>query len=234
MTTLDRMGMELRALHLREGQRMARHLFTHVMATQVIRPGRSEEEIDNRIALIAREEFGVRAAGLVGRRFVRSGSDTVVGGRWPERVIGAQDLVVLDFEPLLVPYETGFARTVVLGDGLPHRRLVHDLAVVAAGARDAFRADDSITGRELYAKVRGLAAEAGRSLGVRHCGRLTGTAPAPHAEATRPEVFIGPDNDRPLRRTLEEGWRAHWILQVHLVDGHRGHAAVHTELLDLV
>ncbi|MEU8775443.1 M24 family metallopeptidase [Streptomyces sp. NPDC048606] len=232
MSTLDRMDAGLRALHLLEGQRMAQRLFSRVIATQVIRPGRSEEEVDNRIALIAREVFGARA-GRAGRRFVRSWPNTVVGGTCPERVIGAQDLVVLDFESLLAPYETGFARTVALGDGPVRRRLVHDLAVVAAGAREAFRADDSLTGRELYAEVRALAARVGRSLGARHCGRLTGTAPAPRARATRPEVFIGPDNDRPLRRTLEEGGRAHWILQVHLVDEHHGRAAVHTELLDL-
>ncbi|MFF4323370.1 M24 family metallopeptidase [Streptomyces sp. NPDC001568] len=233
MATLDRMDVGLRALHLLEGQRMAQRLFAHVMATQVIKPGRSEEEVDNRIALIAREVFGVRAS-RVRRRFVRSWPSTVVGGQWPERVIGAQDLVVLDFEALLAPYETGFARTVALGDALVRRRLVHDLATVASGARDAFRADASITGRELYAKVRGLAAGAGRNLAARHCGRLTGPGPAAHAQGTRPEDFIGPDNDRPLRRTLEEGRRAHWILQIHLVDEHRGPAAVHTELLDLV
>ncbi|MFG2972151.1 M24 family metallopeptidase [Streptomyces sp. NPDC048331] len=233
MATLDRMDVGLRALHLLEGQRMAQHLFAHVVATEVIKPGRSEEEVDNRIALIAREVFGVRA-GRVARRFARSGSNTVVGGQWPERVIGAQDLVVLDFDSLLAPYETGFARTVAIGDDLVRRALVHDLAVVAQGARDAFRADDSLTGHELYATIRDLAAKAGRSLGgAAHCGRLTGTAPAPRAGATRPEVFIGPDNDRPLRRTSEEGVRAHWILQIHLVDEPRGHAAVHTELLDL-
>ncbi|MER7736545.1 M24 family metallopeptidase [Streptomyces erythrochromogenes] len=233
MATLDRTDVGLRALHLLEGQRMAQRLFAHVLDTQVIKPGRSEEEVDNRIALIAREVFGVRA-GRVRRRFVRSWPNTVVGGSWPERVIGAQDLVVLDFESLLAPYETGFARTVALGDAPVRRRLVHDLTAVATGARDAFRADGSITGRELYAKVRALAARAGRSLAARHCGRLTGTAPAPHAEATRPEVFICAENDRPLRRTLEQGCRAHWILQIHLADEHRGHAVVHTELLDLV
>ncbi|MFE5541097.1 M24 family metallopeptidase [Streptomyces sp. NPDC056492] len=233
MATLDRMDVGLRALHLLEGQRMAQRLFGHVIATQVIKPGRSEEEVDNRIALIAREVFGVRA-GRVGRRFARAGSNTVVGGPWPERVIGAQDLVVLDFESLLAPYETGFTRTVALGDDPVRRRLVRDLAVVATGARDALRADDSITGRELYAKVSRMAATADWTLGARHCGRLTGTAPTPHAEATRPELFIGPDNDRPLRRTVEGGWRAHWILRIRLVDEHSGHAAVHTELLDLV
>ncbi|MFF8507706.1 M24 family metallopeptidase [Streptomyces sp. NPDC015492] len=232
MTTLDRMDMGLRALRLTEGQRMAQHLYGEVIATEVIRPGRSEEGVDNRIALIAREHFGVRA-GLVGRRFVRSGPNTVVGGGWPGRVIGPQDLVVLDFEPLLAPYETGFARTVALGDDLSGRRLVDDLAVVAAGARAAFRADGSLTGRELHARVRDLAAGAGRRTGSWHCGRLTGTAPAGYAEAMRRESFIGPDNDLPLRRTLEEGWRAHWILEVSLVDESGGRAAVHAELLDL-
>ncbi|MGT2531649.1 M24 family metallopeptidase [Streptomyces nojiriensis] len=234
MATLDRMDLRLRALHLLEGQRMAQRLFTQVVATQVIKPGRSEEEIDNRIALIARDMFGVRA-GRVRRRFVRSGSNTVVGGRWPVRVIGAQDLVVLDFESLLAPYETGFARTVALGDDLVRRRLVHDLAVVAAGARAAFTADPFLTGRELHAEVRDLAAKTGRSPGAWHCGRLTGTpSPTPHAVAARPELYISPDNDLPLRRILEDGGQAHWILQIHLVDEQRGHAAVHTELLDLV
>ncbi|MEV7541579.1 M24 family metallopeptidase [Streptomyces sp. NPDC089915] len=233
MATLDRIDMGLRSLHLLEGQRMAQRLFAHVVGAQVIQPGRGEEEVDNRIALIAREVFGVRA-GRVGRRFARAGANTVVGGRWPERVIGAQDLVVLDFESLLAPYETGFARTVAIGDDLARRRLVRDAAAVATGARNALRAEDSLTGRELYAEVLRLAAEAGRSLGAPHCGRLTGTAPAPYEEAARPEVFIGPDNGLPLRRTLEEGWRAHWILQIHLVDERHGHTAVHAELLDLV
>ncbi|MEV7560517.1 ATPase, T2SS/T4P/T4SS family [Streptomyces sp. NPDC089795] len=65
MATLDRMDVGLRALHLLEGRRMAQHLFAHVVATEVIKPGRSEEEVDNRIALIAREVFGLRA-GRVG------------------------------------------------------------------------------------------------------------------------------------------------------------------------
>ncbi|MET8752429.1 M24 family metallopeptidase [Streptomyces sp. NPDC004667] len=233
MATLDRMDLRLRSLHLLEGQRMAQRLFAHVISARVITPGRSEREVDDRIALIAQEVFGVRA-GLVGRRFVRSGPNTLVGGRWPNRVIGGQDVVVLDFESLLAPYETGFARTVAVGDGPERRRLVSDLAVVADAARAAFRSDETITGRRLHTEMRTLAAETGLTLGSWHVGRLTGTPPATHAETTRPEAFIGPDNDRPLRRTLEEGWRAHWILEIHLVDHRHGNAGVHTELLDLV
>ncbi|MDH6537651.1 M24 family metallopeptidase [Streptomyces sp. SPB4] len=233
MATLDRMDLRLRSLHLLEGQRMAQRLFAHVISARVLAPGRTEGEVDERIALIAQEVFGVRAP-LAGRRFVRSGPNTLVGGRWPDRVIGAREVVVLDFEALLAPYETGFARTVAIGDGPERCRLVGDLAVVADAAREAFRADEGITGRELHARIRALAAGAGRTPGAWHAGRLTGTPPATHAETTRPEAFIGPDNDRPLRRTLEEGWRAHWILEIHLVDEVHGHAGVHTELLDLV
>ncbi|MEU8760315.1 M24 family metallopeptidase [Streptomyces sp. NPDC048659] len=233
MTTLDLMDSGLRALHLREGQRLAQRLFAQVIGTQVLRPGRSEEEADNRIALLARDVFGARA-GRVRRRFVRAEPHAPVAGRWQERLIGAQDLVVLDFEPLLAPYETGFARTVALGDTPVRRRLVQDAAAVAAAARDAFRADGSLTGRELHARVRELAAGAGRALGGRHCGRLTGPAPGARPGAARPELLIGPDNALPLRRRLADGGRAHWILHVHLVDERGGHGAVHTELLDLV
>ncbi|MGE7385262.1 M24 family metallopeptidase [Streptomyces sp. NPDC004126] len=232
MATSDRMDIRLRSLHLLEGQRLGQRLFAHVISAKAIAPGRTEGEVNDRIAVIAQEVFGARA-GLVERRFVRSGPNTVVAGQWPDRVIGAQDVVMLDFESLLAPYETGFARTVAVGDGPARRRLIHDLAVVATAARDAFRADPAITGRALHAEVRATAARADRTLGAWHVGRLTGTAPATHAETTRPEAFISPENTRPLRRALQEGWRAHWILEIRLVDEYMGHAAVHAELLDL-
>ncbi|MER6445390.1 M24 family metallopeptidase [Streptomyces venezuelae] len=233
MATLDRMDIRLRSLHLLEGQRLGQRLFAHVISSRVIMAGRSEGEVNDRISVIAQEVFGARA-GLVERRFVRSGPNTAVAGQGPDRVIDAQDVVVLDFEPLLAPYETGFARTVAVGDGPARRRLVHDLAVVATAAGEAFRADTAITGRALHAEVQAVAATADRRLGAWHIGRLTGTAPATRAEATMHEAFISPENTRPLRRTLEEGWRAHWILEIRLVDECTGHAAVHTELLDLV
>ncbi|MER7760380.1 hypothetical protein [Streptomyces sp. NPDC097619] len=109
------------------------------------------------------------------------------------------------------------------------------------------------TGRDLHTRVRVLAARADRTLGSCHIGRLTappepapipgrpptpGRGPTsgqgPYARTSRPDTLIGPDNALPLRRVLDDGRPAHWILRIRLVDEYRGHAAVHTGLLDLV
>ncbi|MEV7612026.1 M24 family metallopeptidase [Streptomyces sp. NPDC089799] len=231
MVALDRMDAQLRTLHLTESQRMAQYVFDAVIASNVIVPGRREGEADQRIARIAEEEFGLRA-GLMGGRFVRSGPNTVLGGGWPDRVIGADDVVVVDFEPLLRPYETGFARTVVLGNCPQRRRLVHDLTAVATAAQDMFRSAAAITGRELHSRIQALATAADRSLGSWHVGRMTGTVPGPRNEA-RPAQFICPDNNQPLRHTLDKGWRARWILEIRLIDEYHGTAGTHTELLGI-
>ncbi|WP_371675622.1 hypothetical protein [Streptomyces sp. NBC_01276] len=40
-----------------------------------------------------------------------------------------------------------------IGDGPEPRRLGNDLAVVAGAAREAFRSDETITGRQLHART---------------------------------------------------------------------------------
>ena len=95
MATLDLMDVQLRELLLVESQRMAQRVFALVESAGVIAPGRSEREAGERIAESARAVFGERADQGVGR-LVRSGPNTLVGGRWPGRVIGLEDVVVVD------------------------------------------------------------------------------------------------------------------------------------------
>ncbi|WP_162688542.1 MULTISPECIES: M24 family metallopeptidase [unclassified Streptomyces] len=84
---------------------------------------------------------------------VRSGPHTVLSSSQepPDRVIGEDDIVVVDLGPLLAGHETDFARTVVLGDDPGRHQLVEDLARVGVAAREAFLRDDGITGRQLHA-----------------------------------------------------------------------------------
>ncbi|MFG2617014.1 M24 family metallopeptidase [Streptomyces sp. NPDC048507] len=236
MAAPDRMDERLRALGLVEAQRMARGVFAEVVASGLIVPGRTEREADARIRDVAREFL--RAAGDRPGRLVRSGPHTVLpyGQDTPDRVIGVDEIVVVDLGPLLAGYETDFARTLVLGDDPRMHRLVADLAAVGAAGREAFLREEAITGRQLHSEVRALASKAGWSLGTWHAGRLTGPAPAagPAPARVRGEAFVGPDNDRPLRRTVGGGLRAHWILEVRLVDDHQGFGGSFKQLLDLV
>ncbi|MFD9821575.1 hypothetical protein [Streptomyces violascens] len=64
--------------------------------------------------------------------------------------------------------------------------------------------------------------------GGRRVGHLAGATPAAQGDS-----YIGPDNDQPLRRTTEGGWQAHWVLELHLVDEHRGFGGSFKGLLDL-
>ncbi|WP_405763498.1 hypothetical protein [Streptomyces sp. NBC_00045] len=42
------------------------------------------------------------------------------------------------------------------------------------------------------------------------------------------------NDDLPLLRTTATGWKAHWLLEIHLIDEHAGFGASHKALLDLV
>lgn len=169
-------------------------------------------------------------------RLVRSGPSTVLpyGTGTPDRVIRVDDIVVIDLGPLFAGHETDFARTVVVGDDPGRRRLVEDLATVGAAAREMFLEQDGLTGRQLHAEMQALTRKAGWSLGTWQVGRLCGQAPAVGGSAPEPCSFIGPDNDEPLRRTAAGGWRAHWILEMRLVDDYSGFGGSFKQLLDLV
>ncbi|MFB7991564.1 M24 family metallopeptidase [Streptomyces sp. NPDC056002] len=230
MAAPDRMDERLRALGLVEGQRMAQALFAEVAARGLIAPGSSEREVSDRIGALAREARAWRTCGSW--RAVRSGPHCALpAGQEPpeDRIIGEDDIVIADLGPVLAGYASGFVRTVVTGQDPDRRRLSDDLPRLFTAAREAFHADRTLTGSRLHAEVRTLATEAGWTLGGRHAGHIVGT----DARCARSDAYISPANDRPLRRTAEDGWQAHWLLEITLLDEHGGFSGSHKGLLDL-
>ncbi|MEU8482523.1 M24 family metallopeptidase [Streptomyces sp. NPDC048641] len=235
MAAPDRMDERLRALGLVEGQRMAQALFAEVTARRLIAPGRSERDVSERIGDLAREAPGWGTCGPW--RAVRSGpphAHTVLRGgqeQPQDRIIAEVDIVVVDLSPLLSGYGSSFVRTVVIGQAPNGRRLTEDLPRIFAAGREAFHANRTLTGAQLHAEIRTLTTEAGWALAGRHAGHLVGTAPnAPGAQA---DAYIAPSNDQPLRRTDEDGWQAHWTLEINLLDEGGGHGGSYKGLLDL-
>lgn len=102
-----------------------------------------------------------------------------------------------------------------------------------AAGREVFRAAPDITGKQLYAEVERLAADAGWTLGGWHAGHLVGEFPHETIDGAKVESYIAPDNDTPLRRTDRAGWRCHWILEIHLVDEENRFGGFYEQLLDL-
>nr|BEK63151.1 M24 family metallopeptidase [Kitasatospora purpeofusca] len=229
----DRMDEQLRALGLVQAQAKAERLFAEVEARGLVAPGRGEREISDAIRDLANDLFGTTKHWH--KRIVRSGPHTLFPYQEnpPDRLLGEDDIAFADFGPIFEEYEADFGRTFVLGEDPHKHRLRDDLAEVFAAGRAAFHADPQVTGRHLYAHVERLAAERGWALGGWHAGHLVGEFPHESIDGAKTESYITPDNENPLRRTDRAGWRCHWILEVHLVDGRRGFGGFYEQLLDL-
>jgi Xaa-Pro aminopeptidase len=224
---------DVRASQLVAAERKAAVLFDEVERLGLIKPGLAESAVSNQVRDLAAELFGTRRHWH--KRIVRSGPNTLKPYREnpPDRVIGTDDIVFLDFGPIFAEWEADFGRTYVLGDDPVKLRLRDDLPGIWAAGRDHFEANPEITGAELYAHVVGLAEAAGWEFGGPHSGHLVGEFPHELIDGERIASYIAPGNDGVMRGTDKAGRTCHWILEIHLVDRERAIGGFFEQLLTL-
>ena len=222
-----------RVERLLDAQAKAAELFAEIETRALIAPGKGERAVSDEIRDLADELFGVRR--FWHKRIIRSGPNTLHPYREnpPDRVIEADDIVFADFGPLFEDWEADFGRTFVLGEDSVKHRLRADLPTIFAAGRAHFEANPEITGEQLYAHVVQLTQDAGWEFGGRHCGHLVGEFPHEKISGDDIEWYITPGSTQPMRRFDRTGRRAHWILEIHLVDRERRIGGFHEELLDL-
>ncbi|OLT12839.1 aminopeptidase [Pseudonocardia sp. CNS-139] len=222
-----------RAEQLVAAEERAEELFAEAVRRGLIAPGRTESEVSAAVRDLAGELFGVRR--FWHKRIVRAGPNTLHPYREnpPDRVIGDDDVVFLDFGPIFAEWEADFGRTYVLGDDPRKHHLQADLPLVFEAGRSWFEAHEDVTGAQLYAYVTGLAEAAGWRFGGPHCGHLVGEFPHEVIDGERIESYIAPGNTHRMRRLDRAGRRCHWILEVHLVDPERGYGGFYEQLLTL-
>ncbi|WP_432039579.1 M24 family metallopeptidase [Streptomyces cucumeris] len=226
-------GESGRAAGLIAAQEKAIALFAEIEARGLVAPGRGEREVSDLIRDLANDMFGTTKHWH--KRIIRSGPNTLLPYRDnpPDRAIGADDVAFADFGPIFEEYEADFGRTYVFGDDPDKHRLLEDLPRIFAVGRAAFQADEDITGRQLYAEVERLAADAGWDIGIWHAGHLVGEFPHETNDGAKAESYITPENSTPLRRTDRSGRTCHWILELHFVHREKGFGGFYEQLLDL-
>src|ERR1700712_601707 len=86
-------------------------LFTMVEQTGLITPGKSERELVEQITRLADSSFGIDTHWH--KKIVRAGANTLqaYGGNPPDRVIQNDDIVFLDFGPIVDGWEADLGRT---------------------------------------------------------------------------------------------------------------------------
>jgi Xaa-Pro dipeptidase len=170
---------EREALHTVEdaliaAQQKAEALFAAVTGTGLIRAGLLESELSEQIHALAQERFGVRRHWH--KRVVRSGENTVLTYHDdpPDRRIGADDVVYLDFGPLFGEWEADFGRTYVLGADPRKHQLVSDIGAAFRRGKQRYLDEPELSAGSLYDFVCELAIEAGWEFGAATAGDLLG------------------------------------------------------------
>jgi len=238
MSTAAPIDEDLRARRLVEAEEKAAELFAQVGRRGLVAPGRLESAVSDDVRDLGADLFGTSRQWH--KRVVRSGENTLQPYREnpPDRVIGTDDIVFLDFGPIFAPpgsaeWEADYGRTFVLGDDPDKHRLAAALHRVWDAAADHFDAHPDITGAALYERVGELAGDAGWDFGGPHAGHLVGEFPHELIDGERTDSYITPGNHTVMRTVDAGGRRCHWILEVHLVDRGRGFGGFCEQLLTL-
>lgn len=216
---------------LEAAQARAFALFDAIEAGGLIRPGRSEREVEREIYELARRDFGVEKHWH--KRIVRAGANgvTTAGESPPVRIIAPDDIVYLDLGPVFEEWEADVGRSYALGQQPERRRLVADLERVFAAVQAHYHAAPDITGAELYAYAQQTAVAAGWVFGGSIAGHLVSEFPHAYIPGEKNLKLIAPGNDGRLRDPDALGRARHWILEIHLVEAERRFGGFYEQLL---
>jgi Xaa-Pro aminopeptidase len=229
VTADPRHEYQRRAALLAAEQR-AESLFDAIEQAGLVRPGRTEQDIDDDIRTLAHQQFGVEKHWH--KRVVRAGPNTVTIGSDtpPLRTIQADDIVYVDLGPVFAEWEADIGRTYIIGNH-PGAALVAALPVIFDRVQAHYRASPDITGAELYAFAQEAAADAGWLFGGVIAGHLVAEFPHAHIPGDKTFKRIDPRNTRRMRDPDALGRERHWILEIHLVDRSRSYGGFYERLL---
>ena len=216
---------------LEAAERKALQLYGRIEELGLIAAGRTELEVEQDIARLAHDEFGVIQHWH--RRIVRAGHNTLTTAvDYPDmRTIEPNDTVYIDLGPVFEDWEADVGRTYSLGSDPDKKRLVADLPRVFDIVQRHYRCSPHITGAELYS----FALQAAEDAGWVFAGAIAGHVIGEFSHATWPAEkgtkAIGQTNLLPMRRLDHLGRELNWILEIHLADKARTFGGFYERLL---
>jgi Xaa-Pro dipeptidase len=218
---------------LLDAQVKAQALFSEVEARNLIRPGVTEEEINESIYTLAASMYGIRK--YWHKRIVRAGRNTLApyDENPPNLMVAEDDIVFLDLGPVFEEWEADFGRTYVVGDDPVKHKLRHDIEEGFAKGKRYFEQHPDITGAELYAYAHQLAKESGWEYGGPIAGHLIGEFPHERIQGDKITFYVHPENSNRMRMPDPSGRKRHWIFEIHFVDRSRQIGGFYEELLTL-
>jgi Xaa-Pro dipeptidase len=222
---------DTRAAALLEAQIKAQRLFAEVGERSLIRPGRSETEINESIYTLAQHMYGITR--YWHKRIVRAGRNTLqpYDENPPDLKVSEDDIVFLDLGPVFEDWEADFGRTYVVGSDPLKLKLCRDIEEAFKSGKKYFQQRPEITASELYRHAQELAQQSGWEYGGPIAGHLIGVFPHERIPDDKITLYVHPKNPNRMKTLDASGQSRHWIFEIHFVDRAREIGGFYEELL---
>ena len=114
---------------LQQAEKLVVEMFNRIQQLKLITPLKLESEVNHDIYKLAEEEFGITH--YWHKRIVRAGTNTLFPYKEnpPDIRINHDDIVFIDFGPLVEDWEADIGRSFVLGDNSEKQKLCRTIEI---------------------------------------------------------------------------------------------------------
>lgn len=203
---------------LTQAEQKAKELFDTVVNRGLITPGKSESDLIGEIVELAKNEFGVEK--FWHKKIVRAGVNTLqsYSANPPDVIIQKDDIVILDFGPIVDGWEADLGRTYVIGNDPLKLKLKKDIEAAWQEANAWYAEQNSLTGASYFNYLTELAKKYGWEYAGEIGGHIVGHFPHEQLGPGDLGLDIHPENHSDIKKPDKHGNNRHWILEIHFVD----------------
>ena len=194
-------------------------LFDAVEKNNLIIAGKSEAQLSSEVCNLAFEKFGIKNHWH--KKIVRTGKNTlcIYPDNPPDEIIQEDDIVILDFGPIIDGYESDLGRTYVSGSNTRKLKIKGDVENAWYETQDWCKKQTFLKSSDLFKYVVDKATEYGYTFGGEIAGHIVGKFP--HEQPADPkslELDIHPQNHNDMFLLDADGNKRHWILELLFID----------------
>ena len=204
---------------LLNAEKITKQLFEAIEKSNLITAGKSEEQLALEVVELAFEKFGIKDHWH--KKIVRTGINTLAtyNENPPNRIIQEDDILFIDFGPIVEGYEADLGRTYVTGNNTTRLKLKNDVEKAWYEIQEWFQMQTELKASALFQYAVEKATEYGWSFGGEIAGHIVGKFP--HEQPLDPkslELDIHPENHNNMFLLDANGDKRHWILELQFID----------------
>jgi hypothetical protein len=204
---------------LLNAQRISVQFFKAIEENNLIIAGKSEEQLSSELCDLALNRFGIEKHWH--KKIVRAGKNTLATypDNPPDRTIEKDDILFIDFGPIVKDYEADIGRTYVLGNNPQKLKLKNDVETAWYDIQEWYQQQTTLKASALFQYAVGKAAELGWEFAGEIAGHIVGKYP--HEQPADPkslELDIHPENHNDMFLLDANGNKRHWILELQFID----------------